>query len=232
MTGCRKHFIALLASLVCSIAVAAAQPRINVSETRFAYGDMYQGERPNHVITIRNDGSSPLLIENVDSPCNCTSTQLHHSIIPPNDSSVLVITFNSEDFVDSVSRFVVIVSNDLAHRNVFVNYTANVRTLLLVLPPRVFFGELTLNKPALQQLTVRNTGKTSVRIKSISASVPGVTISVDRKTLAPGESTTLRLSLTAREEKPIAGQVIIATDKMIQPFVRFRFSAQGGAERH
>src|SRR6266446_365467 len=68
--------------------------------------------------TIVNEGSEPLLIEHVDSPCQCTSTILQKSMIAPNDSSRLTITFNSKEYIDSVRKYVLIVSNDYQRRNV------------------------------------------------------------------------------------------------------------------
>ena len=96
------------------------QPRIDVrGDTLVDLGTAYRDETMHGECTILNAGNENLVIEQVSSSCGCTKGDLVSSIIPPHDSTTLRLHFNTSNFLGKVSRFVILVSNDYAHRNFF-----------------------------------------------------------------------------------------------------------------
>src|SRR5437016_14638788 len=98
--------ILFLALMLPPLVAASAQPIISVKDTLIEFGDVYKGAKPRREIRVFNNGTAPLLIEHVDSPCSCTTTALQSNIVGPNDSTGLIIQFNSADFNGPTKRSV------------------------------------------------------------------------------------------------------------------------------
>ena len=224
MRGTRMRYLGALSMLW--IGSVAAQPHIAIRDNLpFDFGDVVQGARPTHAVTLANEGTDTLIIEHVDSPCHCTSTMLHHATIPPKDSSLLVITFNSSEFIDSVRKYVLVVSNDYARRNLFVNYSAHVVSLLSVIPRQLDFGDVASGERASRSLTLTNVGKDSLRIRNVITPGPYLQSSFSGLTLGAGQETTVVFTLNAFREKPYGEMVQFVLDNSIQPVATIWFSA-------
>ncbi len=208
--------------------VVYAQPKIAVrGNTSFEFGNVYQGATPTHDVTIVNEGTEPLMINHVNSPCNCTSTYLRNSTIAPKDSSLLTITFNSKDFIDSVRKYVLIVSNDLVRRNFFIHYSVNVISLIRVTPSTVSFGEVRLSEHVTQTVSLENISADTVRVQTLSAPGPYLESSMTPVVLIPGQIITVTMTFTPSQEKLYNEQATLELENKVQPKVFFRFSARG-----
>src|SRR5712692_1584588 len=99
--NCLFYPITLFILVLLSSARVSAQPLISVKDSLIEFGDVYKGATAAHEIRILNTGTAPLLIEDVASPCNCTSAVLQSNIVNAGDSTNLAIKFNSKNFLDS-----------------------------------------------------------------------------------------------------------------------------------
>jgi hypothetical protein len=71
------------------------QPKLKLSETEFDFGDIIQGQTVQHVFTFVNDGSAPLVISKINTPCGCTVPNWPTEPIPPGASGEITVKFNS-----------------------------------------------------------------------------------------------------------------------------------------
>jgi len=70
-------------------------PKIKFEENEWDFGTIRQGEKVTHVFKFVNDGSAPLVIGHVSTPCGCTAPKWSYDSIAPGDTGEIVVSFNS-----------------------------------------------------------------------------------------------------------------------------------------
>lgn len=91
-------------------------PQIVFTETTHDFGEIYQGDKVEHVFTFENSGNEPLLITNVMVTCGCTASDWPRDPIAPGASSSMTIKFNSAGKMGMQNKVVTIVSNAVTPR--------------------------------------------------------------------------------------------------------------------
>lgn len=87
-------------------------PKLEISEKSWDFGDIKQGDVLAHVFTFRNAGGSPLVISSVRASCGCTAALLSKETIPPGEKGTLKVTFNSRGYSGQVRKFIFLETND------------------------------------------------------------------------------------------------------------------------
>jgi len=122
--------------LICSILAGAAfaataqptsmgnidpnAPVLVLDKAEYNFGTINQGEVAKYTLKIKNSGKSPLLINNIITPCGCTTPVWPKEPIAPGKSSEIQISFNSAGKQGAQSKVLVIQSNN---RDGDVNFT-------------------------------------------------------------------------------------------------------------
>jgi len=70
---------------------AAAAPRAVIGETSFDFGNIYEDRALTHTFMIKNTGTAPLNIEDVDPDCACTVPS-YDKTIPPGGLGAVTLT--------------------------------------------------------------------------------------------------------------------------------------------
>jgi Protein of unknown function (DUF1573) len=70
---------------------AAAEPRATAGETSFDFGKIYEDRVLTHTFVIKNTGTAPLNIEDVDPDCACTVPS-YDKTIPPGGQGDITLT--------------------------------------------------------------------------------------------------------------------------------------------
>jgi len=68
---------------------------INLPETEFDFGKIPQGKPVTHVFTFTNTGKTPLLLENVQASCGCTTPEWSKDPVAPSESSKITVGYNA-----------------------------------------------------------------------------------------------------------------------------------------
>jgi hypothetical protein len=207
-------------------ATLVAQPFISLGkDSLFDFGMVYKGAIPVRHVTITNTGIAPLLIEQVNSPCGCTTTQLNKNQLAPGDTADLTIRFNSDHFIGKVEKYLLVVSNDYLHRNFFIRYKAEVVNILQATPIYVYFGNVASSGVYTQLLTLKNTSGKKLRVKNITTTSDELQPEVTSFTLAPEESTQLKLLFRPRNAIVYKDELRIETDNPDQPVIKIPVKA-------
>jgi hypothetical protein len=91
------------------------------------------GERPQQPIeltyTIRNEGNSPLRIQEVTTTCGCTKASVDQDMIPPGQSTALRVTMDpqQDNLYGNLLRVITIRSNAPATPQVQVDFRVQIR---------------------------------------------------------------------------------------------------------
>lgn len=75
-------------------------------ESEFDFGKIAQGRPVTHNFTFTNTGSTPIVLNNVNASCGCTTPEWSKDTIPAGGSSQIIVGFNAAaegDFIKPVS---------------------------------------------------------------------------------------------------------------------------------
>jgi hypothetical protein len=75
--------------------VVKKKDRIAVKETSFDFGKIMQGKPVFHDFQVVNLDSAPLVIDNVQASCGCTTPEWSRDPIAPGGTSIIKIGYNS-----------------------------------------------------------------------------------------------------------------------------------------
>lgn len=126
----------LLLVLVSSFGVVAQDdeeavtgPLLVFEESQYDFGDIYQGDKVDHVFSFTNQGTEPLILSNVATTCGCTASFWPKEPIVPGDSSEIKISFNSAGKMGRQNKIITVYSNS-------TQSMTRVKIITNVLPPK------------------------------------------------------------------------------------------------
>lgn len=88
-------FFAVLVVGFLLVACNSGQPSIAVEPTSLDLGNVVNGDIVSQDLTLSNDGDVDLVIDSIITSCTCTQATVDPMIIPPGQSGVLHIEFDS-----------------------------------------------------------------------------------------------------------------------------------------
>ncbi len=80
-------------------------------ESEYNFGDLYQGEKAEHIFTFKNIGKSPLIINNVLTTCGCTAPKWPESPVLPGQNGEIIVAFDSSSKIGRQNKVITIRSN-------------------------------------------------------------------------------------------------------------------------
>jgi hypothetical protein len=92
-------------------------PAISFEKESHDFGDIYQGDKVQHVFTFENTGTEPLIITNVQVTCGCTAPRWPRDPIAPGQEGEITIQFNSTGKIGRQNKVITIVSNSVDPHN-------------------------------------------------------------------------------------------------------------------
>ncbi len=91
---------------------SAKGPRIVVEPASFDFGKAVQNKTLQKEFSIRNFGTSDLVIDNVSTTCGCTAALLADKVVKPGSTTPLRVALETRTYTGKVERKVLIRSND------------------------------------------------------------------------------------------------------------------------
>ncbi|MEM7108091.1 MAG: DUF1573 domain-containing protein [Bacteroidota bacterium] len=84
---------------------------ITFEEDKFDFGDIYQGDKVEHIFKFENTGNEALIITNVQTTCGCTAPNWPRDPVAPGQESELKVVFNSAGKMGRQNKIITVVSN-------------------------------------------------------------------------------------------------------------------------
>lgn len=100
-------------------------PVIEFEEMEFDFGTITQGEKVSHEFKFENTGDKDLIISNAYADCGCTVAEVPKKPIPPGESGMIRVTFDSEKKTGMVTKSISVVTNCMPNKQV-VKIKANI----------------------------------------------------------------------------------------------------------
>lgn len=183
--------------------------KISFSETMWDFGYVPKSGMVTHTYMIRNIGTDTLIIVKVRPDCGCTSTPLIQQRIPPHESTEMKIFFEPRKVVTSETvKKLQVISNDPNNPFAETQFSAKigvVNSLVKLTPPEIDFGTVTIGAAEESRvITIENISGERLSINTIEGPGENVEISLNNRTLKPGES----IQLVAKLNKGIASGIL------------------------
>ena len=184
-----KRIAVLLGAIFFASAVASAQPGIQVVENKtFDFGELLRGTIAEKKVLIKNTGNEVLQLDNIEASCGCTGTAPSQKTIPPGQSAVISISFNSRNFTGKVHKTVTVHSNAANDPRVVIEFTAFVIDEILLEPGHFWFKDAEVGRTSRQTLNIKNNGKEPLKITGWRCQLAGFKLIVPTDTIDPGKS--------------------------------------------
>lgn len=87
------------------------QPKLKMIESEYDFGTINQGEKVTHVFKFVNEGSAPLVISKINTPCGCTSPSWSKEPIAPGKEGTITVSFNSAGKVGNQIKSLSVIYN-------------------------------------------------------------------------------------------------------------------------
>ncbi len=194
-------FIMLILFLTLAMAILAEEkhPEIYIEEDTWDFGYVPFDYDMVHIFRVENRGKAPLKIFKSMSNCDCTTSSIKDTLVPPGGSTQLRIDFWTTDYYGSNERYVEIKSNDPNNPVMLARYTSNIGTLPVefgVDPKSLFF----LPAHKAKDLKLFNNSKRELEYTLIPTIDSIFTLDKSTGVIKPGE--TIPINITAREDLP------------------------------
>jgi hypothetical protein len=205
----------------------AEGPKLDVPETDFYFGSVYQGEKVEHAFTFRNTGDEPLLIEKVKSSCGCTAALVSEKELAPGAEGEVRATFDSTRFSNNVVKTIYLYSNDPARRLVQFHLRGKVKEEFELSARSLTIGPVAAGDKVTAQVSLINKSDAPVMIGPVRTTARELTVALEARSVAPGESLSIDVVAAPGEGKStISAYLLITTDNVRLPEIRIPVQLQ------
>jgi hypothetical protein len=119
---------------------AFAQAKIQFAETTHDFGNVKEANGPvSHVFTFKNTGNAPLVIQNVETSCGCTSPEYTREPVQPGKSGIVKATFDPSGRPNYFDKNLTVISSAENNR-VILNIKGNVEAKVLTVEEQYPFA--------------------------------------------------------------------------------------------
>ncbi len=218
---------AAAATLTLLAGAALAQPKLKVlPEQAFDMGDFYQGQKAEHVLTIRNVGTDTLKIAEVKAQCGCTATMMTEKVLAPKQEGKLSITFDTHAYTGKVTKQVYVTSNDTSAPKTTIQFTANVTQVLNVSPSYLMFNDSKVDSTYTKLVTISNPSqKQAIKILSVDTKSDALKATLMKNQLMPGEQTQLQAVFHPSKSGTTQGGIELTTDNPVMSKFEIKYSS-------
>jgi len=107
----RNLVVSLLLVVLIAVGQTLAKPELTIKTNQFDFGYAPYNAKISHNFWLYSIGDETVKIEKVITGCGCTKAPLTKNIIPPGDSALLEIIFNTNRYKSRVVKSPKIISN-------------------------------------------------------------------------------------------------------------------------
>ena len=222
----RRLFFVISTAVLAAVALNA-QPKLKVTPgSTFDFGDVYNGNKVERVISVKNIGTDTLNIKEVKAQCGCTAAMMTAKKIAPRDSGQLSISFDTHNYSGRVTKHVYIDSDDTTTAGkTTIEFSANVMTVMDLNPKIFSFNNSKLDSTYTKVVTLTNTSKEAIKLISIENKFDQMKVTTLKNQLMPGEQTQIQAELRATKTGSFQGEVTLVTDHPVQQKFEIKYFA-------
>lgn len=125
----KKLTLSLLIALIGLQFVSYGQsaPNIKFEQTQHNFGQIEEGPEYKHVFKFTNTGDAPLIINNVVTPCGCTSPSFTKEPVLPGKTGDINVSYNSAGRLGNFDKTLTVQTNLGAGKDVYLTIKGEVK---------------------------------------------------------------------------------------------------------
>lgn len=199
-----------------SISASDQHPTIVFDNSDFNFGQIYKGQKVEHIYKFENQGKDTLEIKKVKSSCGCTAVILTNKTILPGETGEIKTTFNSSTYSGNIMKSITVSSNDPDAPNHRLTISGQIIEVISIKPVNINFGSVFLDKDTDKTVTVTVKSQTEpdFKINKITPSKPYINASIAEE--KDGEYI---INVTLKDYRKIgkfSGKIILETNSQKQ----------------
>jgi hypothetical protein len=106
-----KRFFFLLLSISTLAFRVSNPPAMKFEEVKYNFGFIHQGEIVSHEFKFTNSGDEPIIIEDAEVSCHCTTVDFPKQPIAKGQTGIIKVIYDSKSAIDRQERTVILKSN-------------------------------------------------------------------------------------------------------------------------
>ncbi|MCC6512100.1 MAG: DUF1573 domain-containing protein [Pirellulaceae bacterium] len=148
---------------------AEKAPKVEVpGGTTHDFGTMQQGSKKTHTFVFKNIGDAPMRLDVLGSSCRCTIGTLADSLLNPGEETGVTLEWKATGVLDEFSQTATIGTTDPEHRQVLLSVKGIVARTVLVEPPSINLGDVSVAQGAVRTAYVFGYGDIPLEVKSVT----------------------------------------------------------------
>lgn len=218
-----------------------AQPVIKFSREAHDFGEVVEGKMASYEFEVTNVGNQPLIVNNVQASCGCTSPFWTKEPIMPGKTGMIKATYNSAGRPGPFNKTLTIVSN-AENNNKILTIKGNVikkedkvyteeqkkRSPKISIEKSSFqVGKLEINQKGSAKITVFNKGIDPLEIDNVTSPCGCTSFAMNKSSIKAGESAVLEITIAPKQKGTFKEEVSISSSDINTP--SFRVYLEGEA---
>jgi len=192
---------------------ALAAPQLAFDKPVHDFNTAIEGAKLPHSFTFRNTGREPVYIERISSSCGCTVAEVSERVIQPGRKGEIKATFDTTGFSGQVKKEIYVYLKGVKAPGNTLTIKGTVMEELVASPRQLNLGDIKHGVKKDGSIKFKNQGKRTVRIINVKSMSQQIKASAGKRTLKPGESTTIKIAVTPDKGGGyFGGYVTIVTD--------------------
>ena len=167
-------------------------------------GTVRAGQVIMDTIKVVYTGKTPLHVSRVHTSCGCTVAQLPKDYYSPGDTITIPFRIRTKGFKGPIRKTISIFYENPNAGRVDVQVLAKVQQEIEMQPSYLKFYYSKAPELAYRSFTITNNGKTALKLKFEKSSFPGIEVTPQNATIAPGQSQKFRVHIT----KPVKNEFV------------------------
>jgi hypothetical protein len=160
------------------INVSAQGPAIFFENPDFNFGQIFKGQKIEHIYEFENRGKDILNIGKVKTSCGCTAVILTNDTILPGKTGEIRATFNSKSYTGNVTKSISVISNDPERPSYKLTISGEIIEDVSIKPRNIDFGSVSLGERTNRTFTIKSQTTPDFKIKKITPSKPFINASI------------------------------------------------------
>ena len=160
------------------INISAQGPAIFFKNPDFNFGQIFKGQKIEHIFEFENRGKDILNIGKVKTSCGCIASILTNNTIPPGKTGEIRATFNSGSYKGNVTKSISVISNDPGRPSYKLTISGKIIEDVSIKPRNIDFGSVYIGEKTNKTVTIKSQTKPDFKIKKITPSKPFINASI------------------------------------------------------
>jgi len=223
----------LLLAAITMTNLLLAQPAIKVTEESFDFGEIIEGKMASHEFQVTNSGNQPLILNNVQPSCGCTSPHWTKEPIMPGKTGIIKATYNSAGRPGPFNKSLTIISNVGSPKILHIKgnvvkkedkvYTEEQKKNApkIVLEKSTFsVGKLEVGQKGIAKIKITNKGIDPLEVDNVTSPCGCTSFSLSKGSVKAGETATLEVSISPKSKGIFREEVTISSSDINTPSYR------------